>query len=109
MSTAVAIVLGVAFMTGTFVFADTIDSAFDDLFAQRNEEVDAEVQGEVLFSSGFGGDDARRRLGQDLVGRVAAVDGAAAAAPYLGVAGFGATNRVLDPEGDTIGVSGSGA
>jgi putative ABC transport system permease protein len=105
LSTVVAIVLGVAFMSGTFVFADTIDSAFDDLFAQRNEEVDAEVQGEVLFSSGLGGDDVTERLPQDLVDQVAGVDGVAAAVPFLSVAGFGATNRVLDPQGDTIGAS----
>jgi putative ABC transport system permease protein len=104
-STVVAIVLGVAFMSGTFVFADTIDSAFDDLFAQRNEEVDAEVQGEVLFSSGLGGDDVTQRLPQELERRVAAVDGAAATAPFLAAEGFGATNRVLDPQGDTIGAS----
>jgi putative ABC transport system permease protein len=104
-STVVAIVLGVAFMSGTFVFADTVDSAFDDLFAQRNEDVDAEVQGKVLFSSGFGGDDARQRLPQGLVRRVAAVDGVAEAAPFVGVEGFGAANRVLDPQGDAIGPS----
>ena len=32
-STVVAVVLGVAFMSGTFVFTDTIDKVFDDLFA----------------------------------------------------------------------------
>ena len=37
-------------MSGTFVFADTLDKVFDDLFANRSEEVDAQVQGEVLFS-----------------------------------------------------------
>ena len=33
-STIVAIVLGVAFMAGTFVLADTLDQVFDDLFAE---------------------------------------------------------------------------
>jgi putative ABC transport system permease protein len=104
-STVVAIVLGVAFMSGTFVFADTIDNAFDDLFAQINEKVDAQVQGEVLFSSGFGGGDQRQRLPETLVDTVAAVDGAEAAAPYASTIGFGATNRVLDEQGDTIGAT----
>ena len=80
-STVVAILLGVAFMSGTFVFADTIDNAFDDLFSQVNEKVDAQVQGEVLFSSSFGGGDQRQRLRLDLVDTVAAVDGVAAASP----------------------------
>ena len=33
-STVLAIVLGVAFMSGTFVFADTIDKVFADLFGE---------------------------------------------------------------------------
>ena len=48
-STIVAIVLGVGFMAGTFVLTDTIDRTFDDLFATANEEIDAQVQGTVLF------------------------------------------------------------
>ena len=54
-STIVAIVLGVGFMAGTFVLSDTMDQRFDDLFATANEEVDAQVQGKVLFSDPFGG------------------------------------------------------
>ncbi len=103
-STVVAIVLGVAFMSGTFVFADTLDQVFDDLFSQANEEVDAQVQGESLFSSQFGGDN-RQRLDESVLEAVAGVDGVEAAAPYVLTLGFGASNRVLDAQGDTVGAT----
>ena len=72
-STIVAIVLGVAFMAGTFVLTDTLDKVFDDLFAEGNANVDAQVQGPVLFSDPFGGGDQRELLDAALVDTVAAV------------------------------------
>ncbi len=104
-STVVAIVLGVAFMAGTFVLTDTLDQVFDDLFAEGNAAVDAQVQGDVLFSDPFGGGDQRQLLDAGLVEAVAAVDGVAAAEPYVITVGFGSANRVLDPEGDPVGAS----
>ena len=68
-STVVAVVLGVSFMTGTLVLADTIDKTFDDLFAQLNEDVAAQVQGEKQFGSPFG-DQARELLDIGLVDTV---------------------------------------
>jgi putative ABC transport system permease protein len=103
-STVVAIVLGVAFMAGTFVLSDTLDRAFDDLFSDINEEVDAQVQGDVLFSDPFGGDQ-RRLLDGELVDRVAQVDGVRFAEPFVIAFGSGSTNRVLDGEGEPIGAS----
>src|SRR5262245_54972568 len=104
-STVLAILLGVAFMSGTFVLADTLDKVFDDLFADVNEGLDARVQGEVLFSSDFGGGDQRARLDEGLVDAVAGVDGVAAAEPFVQTIGFGATNRVLDAQGDPVGAA----
>ena len=51
-STVVAIVLGVAFMAGTFVLTDTLDQVFDDLFADANDEIATQVQGEVRVCPG---------------------------------------------------------
>ena len=104
-STVIAIVLGVAFMAGTFVLTDTLDKVFDDLFAEGNANVDAQVQGEVLFSDPFAGGDQRRLLDADLVDVVAAVDGVAEAEPSVVTLGFGSNNRVLDPDGEPIGSS----
>jgi putative ABC transport system permease protein len=103
-STVIAVLLGVAFMSGTLVFADTLDKVFDDLFAKVNEDVDAQVQGVKLFSSNFGGDQ-RQLLDERLVDEVADVDGVAAAAPFVQAFGFGASNRILDAQGDAIGAN----
>ena len=103
-STIVAIVLGVAFMAGTFVLSDTLDRVFDDLFAKAGEKVDAQVQGEVLFSDPFAGEQ-RQLLDPGLVDAVSAVDGVAGAAPAVGTVGFGSINRVLDAEGTPVGSS----
>jgi putative ABC transport system permease protein len=103
-STIVAIMLGVAFMSGTFVFADTLDSVFDDLFAQVNEEVDAHVQGVELFSDDFGGEQ-RQHLDESVLDVVRSVDGVAAAEPYAEALGFGSANRIVDAAGDTVGAT----
>ncbi|MBT8166536.1 MAG: FtsX-like permease family protein [Acidimicrobiia bacterium] len=48
--TAIAIVLGVAFVSGTFVFTDTLDRAFTGLFDEINSSVDLYVRGETEFT-----------------------------------------------------------
>ncbi len=105
-STVLAIVLGVAFMSGTFVFADTIDKVFDDLFAEVNEGIDVQVQGEELFEGGFGGGSTTRKLlDLSLVDEVAAVDGIERVVPFVQTLGFGSTNRVVGPDGELLGSS----
>lgn len=54
--TAIAVVLGVAFFSGTRVFTDTILTAFDDLFAEVNANVDGHVRGAQAIDDPFGGD-----------------------------------------------------
>ena len=105
LSTVVAIVLGVAFMSGTGVFSQTLSEVFDDLFATVSENVDARVQGTVLFENTFEGGDERATLPESLVADVRRVEGVAAAVPYVESIGFGPTNRVLDAEGDAVGAS----
>jgi len=57
--TALAIVLGVAFMAGTFVLTDTVKHSFDSLFQQVNAGKDVVVQGVAPYGTGgrgaFGG------------------------------------------------------
>jgi putative ABC transport system permease protein len=43
--TAIAIVLGVAMVSGTFVMTDTMEKAFDSIFASSYEQTDAVVSG----------------------------------------------------------------
>jgi putative ABC transport system permease protein len=104
-STIIAIVLGVAFMCGTFVLTDTLDQVFDDLFAEGNAKVDAQVQGDVIFSDPFGGGDQRVLLDPSVLDDVRAVDGVSSADPYVITLGFGPNNRVLKPDGEPLGPS----
>lgn len=103
-STILAVLLGVAFMAGTFVLSDTIQTSFDDIFTDLNSELDAQIDGEVLFSSDFG--DQRAPIDVALVDTVAAVDGVATAVPYAWTQGGGSTNRVLGADGEPIGTFG---
>ncbi len=53
--TSIAVVLGVAFMSGTFVLTDTLGSVFDKLFTDATEGVDADVRAKRELDSGQGG------------------------------------------------------
>ncbi len=79
--TALAVMLGVAFMSGTMVLTDTISRTFDNLFADVNRGTDAYVRSRQSLSSGFGGA-ARRQRGRvpaSLVPEIRSVPGVAAA------------------------------
>ena len=45
--TSIAVVLGVAFMSGTFVLTDTLGNVFDKLFTDATKGVDADVRAEA--------------------------------------------------------------
>jgi putative ABC transport system permease protein len=47
--TVFAVVLGVAFVVGTFVIRDGLKEVFDELVGDINSEIDAEVRGAVEF------------------------------------------------------------
>jgi putative ABC transport system permease protein len=49
--TSIAVVLGVAFMAGTFVLTDTLGSVFDNLFADTTKGVDAVVRAREAFEA----------------------------------------------------------
>jgi putative ABC transport system permease protein len=49
--TGLAIVSGVAFISGTFILTDTLRSSFDDLFGTINEGITAQVRSEAPFSN----------------------------------------------------------
>ncbi len=53
--TSLAVVLGVAFMSGTFVLTDTIGQVFDELFADVNRGVDVAVRARPAFDEKAGG------------------------------------------------------
>ena len=53
--TAIAIVLGVTMISGTYVLTDTIQSAFSTVFTQANKNSDAVVSGKSAISSNDNG------------------------------------------------------
>ncbi len=79
--TALAVMLGVAFMSGTMVLTDTISRTFDNLFADVNRGTDAYVRSRQSLSSGFGGAASRQRgrVPASLVPEIQSVPGVAAA------------------------------
>ena len=52
--TALAIVLGVMMVSGTYVLTDTIDASFEDIFTESNEGVDAVVTAKEFVDSDDG-------------------------------------------------------
>jgi putative ABC transport system permease protein len=101
-STALAVLLGVAFMTGTFVLSGTLDKAFNDLFADSNEGVDTVVRGEALFTSETGAGTLRAKLPLSVLDDVRAVEGVEVAEPYA----LSFTGAVLTKDGDALGGQG---
>src|ERR687897_192304 len=77
--TALAVMLGVAFMSGTMVLTDTISRTFDNLFADVNRGTDAFVRSRESLTSSFGGDRQRGRIPASLLPEIESVDGAAKA------------------------------
>src|ERR1700760_2185959 len=75
--TALAIVLGVTFISGTFVLTDTLHNTFNSLFANIYAKIDFQVRGDAQL--GTGGNAVRNELPQSLLATVQAVPGVAAA------------------------------
>jgi putative ABC transport system permease protein len=53
--TGFAVVIGVAFVAGTFIFTDTINASFDDLFERVMKGVDVNVTAKQPVEGDFGG------------------------------------------------------
>jgi putative ABC transport system permease protein len=77
-TTSIAVMLGVAFMSGTLVLTATVTRSFDDMFASVFRGTDAIVRAEATVEGGFDGE-LRPRVDGTLVETVAAVDGVALA------------------------------
>lgn len=104
--TALAVVLGVSFVAGTFVLTDSIDSAFDDLFAEANAGIDVYVNPVTEVDFGGGGppgidQSGGATLDEALLDDVLAVDGVADAVGLVeGIA------PLVSPDGERIGGAG---
>ena len=95
-TTAFAVLLGVAFMAGTLVFTDTISATYDSALADADEGVDAYVRTPSEIDLGYG--EPGPRLDASLINTVASVDGVDEAA--LRINGYA---QLVDRDGDTVG------
>ncbi|HYD10395.1 MAG TPA: ABC transporter permease, partial [Acidimicrobiales bacterium] len=98
LTTSIAVLLGVAFMSGTLVLTATVTRSFDDMFASVFEGTDAIVRADGTLESDFG-DELRPRLDAEIVDVVADVDGVALARGDIFTNGI----QIVDKDGDTMG------
>jgi putative ABC transport system permease protein len=78
--TALAVVLGVTFVSGTYVLTDTLKQSFGTLFSQYAAGVDLVVRSRAPFGQGDGN---RQRLSEGVVDAVRGVSGVGAADGFL--------------------------
>src|SRR6185295_3019079 len=79
--TGFAVVIGVAFVAGTFICTDTINASFDQLFEQVSKGVDVDVTAKQPVEGDFGG--RIQPLPPGTLEKVRAVPGVAAVDPRL--------------------------
>jgi putative ABC transport system permease protein len=80
--TAIAIVLGVTFVSGTFILTDTLHQTFTTLLSNVYQNVDFQVRGVAQFSSG--GNAVRNPIAESVLPAVQRVPGVEAAAGTVG-------------------------
>src|SRR3954447_21128412 len=96
--TALAIILGISFLVGSFVITDTIRSAFDDLFRQVTSGTDAVVRYKAQINNTDLGD-IRPAIPESVLEAVRTVPGVRAAAGYTQVQGVQILDRHGKPSG----------
>jgi len=82
--TALAIVLGVAMISGTYVLTDSIDSAFDQIFTDVREGSDVVITGKSAFDLSDGSGVTEPTLAEALLDEVRGLDGVAQAEGSVG-------------------------
>ena len=96
--TALAVVLGVGFLTATLVLSDSIRQGVDEVFGGTAVNSDAEVRSAPAFSAATGPDAPREPLPESIVERIKVVDGVDEVAGL--VQGYA---QLLDGDGDKVG------
>jgi putative ABC transport system permease protein len=101
LTTALAVMLGVAFMAGTLVLTDTMNSTFDSLLTDAYSGTDAFVRGE----SGLENSTAPApRIDETVVDQIAQLDGVEASFGFI--TGYA---QIVDHDGKAMGNPGMGA
>ena len=101
-TTALAVMLGVAFMAGTLVLTDTLGRTFDGLLANANQGTDAYVRSSNAVTDGL--ISVRPRISASLAQTISHVPGVAGAASY--VEGYA---QIVGKDGKVLGNPSQGA
>jgi len=96
--TGFAVVVGVAFVAGTFIYTDTIDASFKDLFERVSKGTDVSVTAKQAVDADFA---RAQQLDAALLPRVERAEGADAV-----VGSISADVAIFDREGELIGGNG---
>jgi len=102
--TALSVLLGVAFIAGTFVLTDTMNNAFNGLYTQIYQGTAAVVRATQPFAPPTNFASQRRLVDAGLATTVAKVPGVQAAAPDI--EGYA---QLVGKDGKTLGTVGNGA
>jgi putative ABC transport system permease protein len=97
-----AVILGISFLAGTLIFTDSVQRAFDELFATVFETTDAQVRASETVDAGFG-IELRGRIDESVLQTVQAVDGVEVAAGFVQ-----GTATVIGKDGEPVGNPGQG-
>ena len=95
-----AVIAGCTFLSGVFVFSDTINSRIDTIFATAYDRTDAFVRSSVKIENDFG-EDQRGTISTSLIDEVRAVPGVKAADGDVR-----GTAVITNPEGTIVGGEG---
>jgi putative ABC transport system permease protein len=96
--TALAIVLGVAMVSGTYVLTDSIDKAFDSIFNDVREGSNAVITGKTAFDLSEGSGVSAPSFDESLLDRVRALDDVAEAEGSVD----SENTQLIDRDGDAI-------
>jgi putative ABC transport system permease protein len=102
--TALAVVIGISMVSGSYVLTDTIQKAFDGIFGESYAGTDAVIAGKQLVDSSTSG---RATVPADLLAEVKALPGVeAAAGAIFDLQSNSNPARLVDESGKTIGWDG---
>jgi putative ABC transport system permease protein len=102
---AIAIVIGVALVSGTYVLTDTVTRAFNSVFSTSYAKTSAVISGKSIVSESVAGN---VTIPESLVRRVRALPGVQAATGAIFSVGSATDRaRLLDRQGRTIGAGGA--
>ncbi|MGH3034950.1 MAG: ABC transporter permease [Gaiellaceae bacterium] len=102
--TALAIILGVTMVSGSFILTDTMKKAFDGIFTESYEGTDAVINGKQIVDFSSSG---RATVPEDLLEQVKALpEVEAAAGGITDLQGNSNPAKLVDENGETIGGTG---